>query len=134
MKDTLPSTLGSLDLEAQPRAPTYALQIIGAAGIVSRIVQPGQSIRIGRRRESDIIVEHASASRDHAVIQGGEPPTIEDLGSSNGTRVQGNRIAPRTPLQLPAGTSLPGRATPIPPPQDTALPTHHHTHLHHNFT
>jgi transcriptional regulator with GAF, ATPase, and Fis domain len=104
MKDTLPSTLGSLDLEAQPRAPTYALQIIGAAGIVSRIIQPGQSVRIGRRRESDIIVEHASASRDHAVIQGGEPPTIEDLGSSNGTRVQGNRIAPRTPVQLPAGS------------------------------
>jgi len=104
MKDTLPSTLGSLDLEASPRAPIYALQIIGAAGVVSRIVQPGQQIRIGRRRESDIVVEHPGASRDHAVIHGGDPPTVEDLGSSNGTRVQGNKIASRSRVPLPAGS------------------------------
>src|SRR5262249_17004510 len=104
MKDTLPSTLGSLDLEAQARGPVYALQIIGASGAVSRTLQPGQTVRIGRRRESDVIVEHPGASREHAVIYGGDPPTIEDLGSSNGTKVQGNRIAANTRIPLPAGS------------------------------
>jgi transcriptional regulator with GAF, ATPase, and Fis domain len=104
MKDTLPSTLGSLDLEAQTRGPVYALQIIGSAGVVSRTLQPGQTVRIGRRRESDIIVEHPGASRDHAIILGGDPPTVEDLGSSNGTKVQGNRIASNARVPLPAGS------------------------------
>jgi transcriptional regulator with GAF, ATPase, and Fis domain len=121
MKDTLPSTLGSLELEAATRGPIYSLQIIGAAGVSTRTLQPGQTVRIGRRRESDIIVEHPGASREHAVIYGGEPPTIEDLGSSNGTKVQGNRIAPSTRIPLPVGSVVDVAGTIVHVRRGTAL-------------
>jgi transcriptional regulator with GAF, ATPase, and Fis domain len=122
MKDTLPSTLGSLDLESNSRGPVYALQIIGAAGVLSRTLQPGQTVRIGRRRESDIIVEHPGASREHAIIYGGDPPSIEDLGSSNGTKVQGNRIASNSRISLPAGSVVEVAGTIVHVRRGSALP------------
>ncbi len=103
-KDTLPSTLGSLDLQSARPRQTYALQIIGSSAVTSRTLQPGQLVRIGRRPESEVVVDHPAASRDHAIIYGGEPPEIEDLGSRNGTRVQGNRIASASRVPLPAGS------------------------------
>ena len=107
MKDTLPSTLGRIALEETFKdrlGRLYAVQIIGAAGVSSIILQQGQTLRIGRRRDSEIVVEHPGASRDHAIIHEGDPPQIEDLESNNGTRVQGNPIATVRAHPLPVGS------------------------------
>jgi two-component system response regulator AtoC len=110
MPDTpLPSTMGSLELregvqDASRRV--YALQVIGASGVSTLTLAPGQKLRVGRRRDSDVVIEHAAASRDHATIYGGDPPEVEDLGSNNGTRVQGNRIAPRMRVPVPMGSVI----------------------------
>lgn len=48
---------------------------------------------IGRRPYNDVVVDHLSASGEHAAIQvvGGEA-VLEDLGSTNGTFVNGRAI------------------------------------------
>jgi DNA-binding winged helix-turn-helix (wHTH) protein len=54
---------------------------------------------IGRSSECAIRLRSDSVSRVHArITAGGETPTIEDLGSKNGTHVAGRRIAEATRL------------------------------------
>jgi two-component system response regulator AtoC len=53
----------------------------------------GGSVVVGRAAEVELRVEHASVSRRHAqlVIEGGAL-SVEDLGSHNGTRVNGEQV------------------------------------------
>jgi hypothetical protein len=58
---------------------------------------------IGRSRECDIRVDDGNVSRRHAELgrdaAEGTGWTVVDLGSTNGTEVNGRRIARRTPLE-----------------------------------
>ena len=63
---------------------------------------------IGRSRRCDLVVPHASISGEHALIWwDGERWSIRDLGSRNGTLVDGHRLddAPRV-LELDARVQL----------------------------
>src|SRR5262249_47885364 len=61
-------------------------------------------LRIGRHPDSDLVI--ASASPQHAEIHGGEPPEIEDLQGSHGTRVGGSRIVPGRRILLAPGSMI----------------------------
>jgi DNA-binding NtrC family response regulator len=61
----------------------------------------GQALVVGRGEECDIQVLHPSVSRRHVRLHAGPPIVLEDLGSSNGTRVNGTLIT--TPLPLSPG-------------------------------
>ena len=50
-------------------------------------------IVIGRSETVDLCVASNVVSREHALVTAGEPPTIQDLWSTNGTRVDGRRMA-----------------------------------------
>ena len=54
----------------------------------------GSTCRIGRNRESEICLPDGSTSRDHALLKctGGGMPYLSDLGSRNGTFVNGRRV------------------------------------------
>src|SRR5262245_5833573 len=70
----------------------------------SRVVElpDGVEVTFGRSRASTIAVDHDKASRNHArVVRRGAEITVEDLGSRNGTRVNGVRI--EGPTRLAAG-------------------------------
>lgn len=55
------------------------------------LLHEGKNI-VGRDVTSDVCIDHATISRQHAVITlAGELATIEDLGSKNGTHVRGER-------------------------------------------
>ena len=76
------------------------------SGAGSRVVDlpPRGRLVIGRDEEADVRIEHASVSRRHAVLHLDPELRIEDLGSSNGTRVSGAPLVPGTPVALPIGT------------------------------
>jgi len=46
-----------------------------------------RDLTIGRSAENDIVLDEPNVSRRHAVFRVGPPPSIEDLGSRNGTRL-----------------------------------------------
>lgn len=69
-------------------------------GRVYRIDRKG--LRIGRGKNNDIVLADHFASMDHAQIRHHKGvTTIEDLGSTNGTWVNGERI--HSPVQLVVG-------------------------------
>ena len=59
----------------------------------------GGRLVIGRHPGCDIIIDHSAVSRQHAAVTAvGEACFVEDLGSRNGTLVNGERIAEPSPL------------------------------------
>ena len=72
-----------------------------------RILLDKEQCRIGRSREAEIWIDHATVSRLHAAIQVLEDHIVlKDLGSHNGTFLNGTKIAapvtvrPRDEIQL----------------------------------
>lgn len=49
-------------------------------------------LTIGRAPGNDIVLDEPNVSRHHARVRAGHPPSIEDLGSRNGTRLGGDRV------------------------------------------
>jgi two-component system, NtrC family, response regulator AtoC len=70
--------------------------VVWDGGTVIRPLPPGKSLLLGRGRDCDIPVLHATVSRQHARITGLSPPgapmRIEDLGSSHGIRIDGELV------------------------------------------
>lgn len=70
----------------------------------TRALEEGQLLRIGRAPTNDVVCEDEAASRHHAEVrlQQGQL-SVRDLGSTNGTVVNGVKIAPRAWLTLQIG-------------------------------
>jgi pSer/pThr/pTyr-binding forkhead associated (FHA) protein len=67
---------------------------------------PGGLI-IGRSAKSAmLIVRDDSVSRRHAAITQGEPLWLEDIGSSNGTRVNGVALVPNQKVMVTQGAEI----------------------------
>ena len=117
--------------------PELSLEIVEGAG-AGRMVAVTGAVTIGRGREADLVLADELVSRRHAqVTPEGPGAVVEDLGSRNGTFVNGEgihgpvRLAPGDQLQL--GVSLvelrsasqiaerPSAVHPVPPP--LAVPT-----------
>src|SRR5690348_11686720 len=77
----------------------FMLVVLGVANPATHSLARG-AFAIGRDDTCDIVIRHPSLSRKHAMLRLEDEITIEDLGSTNGTHVDGVRIAPhrRTPL------------------------------------
>ena len=60
----------------------------------------GPKFSIGREDDCDLVLDDEKVSRHHAYIEVRDgQASIHDLGSSNGTYVNGARIAEPTPLR-----------------------------------
>ncbi len=81
----------------------HNLLLVSDAGIRNLELPKGSVLRIGRREDMDIVIDHPAVSREHALLIGGETPQVEDLGSRNGTNVQGAKIAARKRIPLRIG-------------------------------
>jgi DNA-binding winged helix-turn-helix (wHTH) protein len=85
----------SADLEAEPERTGAA-----PAGIVCRLLWDGREITLhtgenvlGREPEAAVWIDDSAVSRRHSrIVVGGDGATLEDLGSKNGTALQGRKI------------------------------------------
>lgn len=66
-----------------------------------RIRTSKQEFMVGRDERCDLVLDHPTVSREHAVIRlQGSTATIEDRGSATGVRVNGQAIRRRTALAV----------------------------------
>jgi len=53
----------------------------------------GQSLRIGKAPDNDVVLDHPTVSRNHLTVRRqGDTFTVQDLGSTNGTFIDGAQI------------------------------------------
>jgi DNA-binding NtrC family response regulator len=92
--------------ESQTTAHSIALLVRCAAGVAMCPIRDASGVTLGRSPECDVVIEDASVSRRHALLRLAPEPTIEDLGSRNGTAVDGRRIDPGLAVPIEVGTCV----------------------------
>jgi transcriptional regulator with GAF, ATPase, and Fis domain len=79
-----------------------AVVLSGASKGLSRVL--GEGLRIGKAPDNDLVLSDDTVSRHHCELaRTAEGVRVRDLGSTNGTRVQGARV---TEAVVPPGTVL----------------------------
>ena len=63
--------------------------VVVGSGDLDTFELAGGDVVIGRGADCDVTVEHPALSRRHAILRVGRPATVQDLGSTNGTRIAG---------------------------------------------
>lgn len=81
-----------------------ALLVSCAAGLTTHRLPAKGQVFVGRGEDVDVLLVDDSVSRRHAVIHAGSPPQIEDLGSTNGTRIAARPLVPGERYPLAVGT------------------------------
>jgi hypothetical protein len=80
---------GSVTIEALVDDRRDVLALVGPDGVP---VPLRDGLQIGRSDENDVVIRDGRVSRKHArIVADGDGFAIEDLGSSNGTAVDGRR-------------------------------------------
>ncbi|HEX75185.1 MAG TPA: FHA domain-containing protein [Dehalococcoidia bacterium] len=78
------------------KAPAAPAEVLETAAAPEKLDVKGQAtVTIGRSQDNDVVLSHPAVSRKHARIVRHDPErtyVIEDLGSSNGTFVNGERV------------------------------------------
>lgn len=72
--------------------------VVRGADIGTRQLRPGESLRLGRHHENDIVLRDSVVSRFHATLRwdaDADRPVLYDNGSQNGTNVNGKDVIGR---------------------------------------
>jgi transcriptional regulator with PAS, ATPase and Fis domain len=77
---------------APARAQELYLVTIDHGGPRVATLTRGSTVTVGRARECDVALDHLSISRRHFAVQVGTPLVLTDLGGSNGTKLNGQRL------------------------------------------
>ncbi len=79
-------------------SPRVQLSLKGR--LLSEVNFTGPQLKIGRMRENDVVVNNLAVSRFHATLRReGDGFVLEDLGSENGTQLNGERISGTVAMQ-----------------------------------
>ena len=84
----------------------YIVVVTSPHGSSTAALEPGRAYAIGRRTDSDIHLDDPSVAEDHAILFGGDPPAIVDLGVSGGTTLHGRTLEPRVRHPLDGASVL----------------------------
>jgi DNA-binding NtrC family response regulator len=74
--------------------------VVWEGGMLTRPLPARGALAIGRGAGCEILVDHPSVSRRHAMLHVGPRLAIEDLSSANGTRVGGRPLTPGAVVAL----------------------------------
>src|SRR5262245_22599018 len=97
------------EVDERPSEDGVLHLIVMGANMFSMHPLPEQGVvSIGRDDGDDVRIDDANASRHHAHLHVGAKLEVEDLGSTNGTRVRGVLLAPGQRVAV-----LPGEAISI---------------------
>ena len=84
--------------------------IVGRHSFVRHPIGDAVSVTIGRSKKVDVRVEEPSVSRQHAILHITKNTKnelislkVQDVGSANGTRVRGAKLAPNEPTAIDIG-------------------------------
>jgi transcriptional regulator with PAS, ATPase and Fis domain len=100
------------DPDARTRSPLDAANDSAAenrvvafweGGFASAPLPERGEISIGRAESAQLLIDHATVSREHAVLVLDDGISIRDLGSSNGTRVGGQSVAANSARRIAPG-------------------------------
>ncbi|MBK7862112.1 MAG: sigma 54-interacting transcriptional regulator [Archangiaceae bacterium] len=86
--------------------PTLRLLVFSGDTVTHKVLPVSGELRIGRAEECDVWVDVPALSRHHALLRMGPPVTVEDLGSSNGTRVRGKKLEAGERARVVPGESI----------------------------
>lgn len=87
-RDDVPA--GAVEIEVG-HVRRFALRVV--KGVSDFAVYPlDGAVRVGRSLECEVTLNDPSVSRMHAVLETGAEPAVRDLGSTNGTFVNGERV------------------------------------------
>ena len=105
-----PRTSGTI---ATAEAPS--LLVVGESGAFSRPLPAQGEITVGRSDGCDIVVDDPKMSRRHVLVRTTAAGTIEaiDLGSTNGTSLDGRRLQPNLAVTVDMGATLTAASTVI---------------------
>ena len=80
-------------LDGEPPVPYAYLVVLTGPARGTTLVVESLPAELGRSPEADIVLADDSVSRHHAVLRGDRDGLeVEDLGSSNGTAINGNAM------------------------------------------
>jgi len=96
-----------ITLQSRGVAPASRLLLVAGEGYFGTYaLVKGTTLVVGRDPVSDVPLDHPKISRRHAYIHIGDTIEVEDLGSTNGTRVAGRRLAGGERTVLETGKNL----------------------------
>ncbi|MFC1612017.1 sigma 54-interacting transcriptional regulator, partial [Myxococcota bacterium] len=96
--------LATLDIELpEEKRPNLCVMVVAAGTTMAHPLPEEGTLLVGRAEDADLSVDDPSVSRRHAIVRTGERLTIEDLGSSNGTRVRDVRLEAGQPAEISPG-------------------------------
>jgi len=90
-----------------PSAEEVAAYLVSTADPNLRYPLRSGTNKVGRRDSNDIVLPDPYVSGQHAVIEiVGVTARLTDLGSTNGTFIEGSRLAPNMPTAITADTAF----------------------------
>ena len=98
-------------MSPEPGGPGPTLVVIGGRHAGVRLVVPAGETTVGRDATSELVLDDDGFSRHHAMlVRAAHTVTIEDVGSTNGTWVNGERVTTARELRqgdrIQLGTAL----------------------------
>ena len=84
--------------------PADTLLVAGPGQLITHKLTKAEIV-IGRAPECDLVIDHASLSRRHAMLTV-RPLTIQDLGSTNGTRLGARLLTGGEPAPMQTGDTF----------------------------
>ena len=86
--------------------PPWVLLVVTQGAMETVDIHQIGALTIGRGEDADVQLRNAAVSKRHARIDLGPRSTVTDLGSTNGTYVHGERIAPGQAVEIQPGWSV----------------------------